>query len=177
MEKNQPFAEKKQGVEGYRIYTPLYLYIYDWFVLQFAFRWIWKCPQNNILHLYNSHVCSRHADIGVGIGFFLKKCRFPTSQPTLLLIDANQDSLNITQRRLRQFHPQTHQANILEPIHYKGEPFSSIGLCSVLHCLPGPISQKAPRVFENLKPLLAADGVLFAACSVCLCHQSDGQGP
>ncbi len=154
-------SEEKQALRGQAIYTPLYLAVYDWIVLRFAFRWIWGCPKDIILRLYNKYAGSRHADIGVGTGFFLTKCRFPVPQPYVLLIDANMNSLQVARTRLRRFHPHIQQENILEPFPYSGERFDSIGLCSVLHCLPGPISLKASRVFENLKPLLSDNGVLF----------------
>jgi hypothetical protein len=42
------------------------------------------------------------------------------------------------------------------------EPFDSIAVSYLLHCLPGPIRNKA-ILFENLAPLLSDTGVLFGS--------------
>ena len=42
------------------------------------------------------------------------------------------------------------------------EPFDSIAVSYLVHCLPGPICNKA-ILFENLAPLLSDTGVLFGS--------------
>ena len=47
-----------------------------------------------------------------------------------------------------------------QPITTQIEPFDSIGLNYLLHCLPGPMESKAVA-FDNLRPLLRPGGTLF----------------
>jgi SAM-dependent methyltransferase len=58
--------------------------------------------------------------------------------------------------------PQTLQRNVLEPIPFDGEPFDSIGLTYLIHCVPGAIPKKAV-LFDHLRRLLKPDGVIFGA--------------
>jgi hypothetical protein len=51
---------------------------------------------------------------------------------------------------------------MLEPHQLDLGPFASIGLNYILHCLLGDLAEKAV-VFDNLKPFLAPDGVVFGA--------------
>ncbi len=51
------------------------------------------------------------------------------------------------------------RANVLEPLPLQG-PFDSAALTHVIHCLPGPLTAKAPAI-KNIASVLTLDGVLF----------------
>ena len=50
----------------------------------------------------------------------------------------------------------------MKAIVWDGEPFDSISLNYVLHCLPGTMAEKA-AVFDHLRPLLKPGGVIFGS--------------
>ena len=153
----------KQQVEaGQAVYTKLTLAIYDLWVLGISNRFIWKCPSSHLLELYNQHISGNHLDLGVGTGFFLDRCTFPTSNPRLFLMDLNPNSLEVTSRRVARYHPKTYRRNVLEPIQFNEEGFDSVGLNYLLHCLPGTMLTKA-FVFEQVKLLLNPGGVVFGS--------------
>ncbi len=53
-------------------------------------------------------------------------------------------------------------ANVLGPALPFGRHFDSVGLCYLLHCLPGSMTEKAV-VFDRLLPLMTERAVLFGA--------------
>jgi SAM-dependent methyltransferase len=145
---------------GQADYTPGFLAVYDPLVLHFANRVMWRCPQSEILRLYDENVGGRHLDVGPGTGWFLQRTRFPVTLPSITLLDANPHVLRTASHKLAWYGPATHQANLLEPIDLPPASFESIGLTHVLHCLPGTMAEKA-LVFDHLAPLLAPGGRLF----------------
>jgi ubiquinone/menaquinone biosynthesis C-methylase UbiE len=147
---------------GQAVYSRRVLALYDWFVLGFSNRFVWRCPTAKLVRLYDANVSANHLDIGVGTGYFLDRCRFPSPRPRLVLMDLNPNCLAATAHRVRRFAPETVVANVLDPIAYRGEPFDSIGLNFVLHCLPGTIPAKS-AVFDHLLPLLKPGGVVFGS--------------
>ncbi|MBE9166824.1 class I SAM-dependent methyltransferase [Pleurocapsales cyanobacterium LEGE 06147] len=152
----------KQVEAGQAVYTKLTLAIYDLWVLGISNRFIWKCSSSHLLEHYNQHISGNHLDLGVGTGFFLDLCTFPTNNPRIVLMDLNPNSLEVTSRRLARYHPVSYRRNVLEPIQFDGQGFDSVGLNYLLHCLPGTILTKAV-VFENILPLLNPNGVIFGS--------------
>jgi hypothetical protein len=142
------------------IYSKVALSIYDPLVFGFENRFVWRCPTEHLLDHYNRHVSGNHLDVGVGTGYLLDNCQFPAADPTIALMDANPNSLQVTSARIRRYQPAVYLANVWEPIEIDMLPFDSIGLNYLLHCLPGSMGDKG-RVFVNLKPLLNQGGVLF----------------
>ncbi len=136
--------------------------IYDLLVLGLSNPLLWRCPTPAIVALYDRHVSDRHLDVGVGTGYFLDRCRFPSPSPTVALLDLNENALRYTEDRIRRYRPVSYVANVLEPVDVDLAPFRSIGVNYVLHCLPGDMRAKA-RVFAHLRPLLAEGGVLFGS--------------
>ncbi len=146
-------GEHEDPAKGAAAYTKAALSLYDLFVLGFSNSFAWKCPSQDILNFYNQHITERHLDVGVGTGYFLDKCRFPSSTPTIALIDLNPNSLRATAKRLRRYSPSCHLSDVLQPIDAGISEYSSIGLNYLLHCLPGHLASKS-MVFGNLKPFL-----------------------
>jgi len=91
---------EEQVAAGQAVYTKLVLRAYDLVVLGVSNRFIWKCPTQRLLEHYNLHVSANHADVGVGTGYFLDKCRFPSPTPRIALIDLNQNTLDFASRRI-----------------------------------------------------------------------------
>jgi 2-polyprenyl-3-methyl-5-hydroxy-6-metoxy-1,4-benzoquinol methylase len=152
-------------VPGATIYTPRLLAVYDAAVLGFSNLFVWRCPSHLTVSFYNRHVSTRHLDVGVGTGYFLNRCRFPTSRPTLAILDASPHCLRVAGRRLRRYTPITYLADILRPFDIASTPFDSIGLNYVLHCLPVSLACKG-AVLKYLSTLLAPRGVLFGTTIV-----------
>lgn len=153
----EPSAESAAGAN---VYSKPVLALYDVTVLGFSNTFIWKCPTQLIVEHYNKYVSNHHLDVGVGTGYFLDRCAFPTSNPSLTLMDLNPNSLTAAARRVRRYHPATLLADVTMPICASMAPFDSIGIGYLLHCLPGPMRHKAATI-GHLASLLNPGGVLF----------------
>lgn len=149
------------ATDGQRVYTPLTLAIYDLFVLGFSNRFLWGCPSSELAALYQRNAKARHLDVGVGTGYFLDNVHWPVKEPLITLFDLNPHSLRAAAERIERYEPKLQMGNVLETISLEGK-YNSIGLCYLLHCLPGGMSDKAV-VFDHLMPLMEDDGVLFGA--------------
>ncbi|HKR66177.1 MAG TPA: class I SAM-dependent methyltransferase, partial [Thermoanaerobaculia bacterium] len=110
---------------------------------------------------YDENVTNNHLDIGVGTGYFLDHCKFPSGNVRLGLMDLSKESLEFTAKRLARFHPETYLANVLEPLEVAA-PFDSVGLNYLLHCLPGTMQTKS-TAFRNIAAILKPGGVIFGA--------------
>lgn len=150
----------KQRALGAGAYGRIGLHFYDAGVLGASNLLLWRCPSARILAQYQASVSANHLDVGVGTGYFLDKVRFPSPAPRLGLMDLNGNSLVHTARRLIRYAPELYRADVLKPIATQIEPFDSIGLNYLLHCLPGPMDSKA-AAFDNLRPLLRPGGTFF----------------
>lgn len=147
---------------GQAAYTPQTLPWYDFVVLSLSNRWIWKCPTARMLQHYSRHVSANHLDVGVGSGYFVDCCRFPSEDPRVALMDLNRDALSFAAQRISPRRVEIHHANVLEPISGDIRPFDSIAVNYLLHCLPGSIRSKAV-VFDHLTEVLNSGGVIFGA--------------
>lgn len=147
---------------GQAVYTPKMLAIYDVLVLGLSNRWIWKCPTPRLLAHYDRHVSGNHLDVGVGTGYFLDRCRFPTEATRIALMDMNRDALQYAARRIARYEPETYVRNVLEPIDFDGAKFDSLGVNYLLHCLPGDMATKA-RSFDFLSPLMNPGAIVFGS--------------
>ena len=148
---------------GAAVYGKRLLSGYDLWVLGFSNTIVWRCPTRIMLDFYNKLISGNHLDVGVGTGYYLDKCTFPSPTPTIALADLNENSLQATASRLERYRPRVHVANILEPMDIKPAGFDSVALNYLIHCLPGNIVSKG-AAFRNLKPLLNTDGgVVFGS--------------
>ena len=150
--------------EGQAVYSPLVLRVYDAWVLGFSNRFLWRCPTAKLEALYDRNVSQRHLDIGVGSGYFLKTARWPGPRPDITLMDLNPNSLRSAAARIADLCPKTVQVDVLSPLPDIGR-FDSVGLCYLLHCLPGSILEKAV-VLDHIAPLLAPKACVFGATIV-----------
>lgn len=140
-------------VAGQAVYTPRVLSIYDLFVLGFSNRLIWRCPSSRIEAHYNANLSANHLDVGVGTGYFLDRCRFPTDRPRIGLMDMNRNTLEFASRRISRYAPESYEQNILEPVATSIAPFDSVGINYLFHCVPGSITEKAVA-FDHLRKLM-----------------------
>jgi len=153
---------RQQAEAGAKGYTRLGLALYDPLVLGLNTNYTWKCPNRRIVELYDEHVSCNHLDVGVGTGYFLDRCRFPPGQIRLGLMDLNPNCIEKAAQRLARLRPETYLANVLEPLDIAAEPFDSVGLTYLLHCLPGTLATKA-EAFRHLKAFMKPGATLFGA--------------
>ncbi len=154
--------DKESGEAGAAIYSKPLLAIYDLNLLQVNCRFIWNCSPQVLLAHYNKYVSGNHIDVGVGTGYFLFHCRFPVAHPRLALMDLNVNTLEVSAKRVAHYKPQVYHRNVLVPIPFGEEPFDSMGMMNLLHCLPGNMETKA-IVFNHIKDLLNPGGILFGS--------------
>ncbi|MDE5106862.1 MAG: class I SAM-dependent methyltransferase [Trichodesmium sp. St17_bin3_1_1] len=144
------------------IYTKQTLALYDLTVLAISSRLAWKCPTKRLLKHYNQMVTANHLDVGVGTGYFLDRCKFPSQTPRVALMDLNSNTLEFTSRRIARYNPKTYCRNILDPINLNVEKFDSVGINYVLHCVPGNLKTKSVAL-DYLKALMNPNAVLFGS--------------
>lgn len=147
---------------GQAVYTKRVLSAYDFVVLGVSNRFLWKCPTQRLEEHYNKHITANHLDVGVGTGYFLDRCRFPSQSPRIALMDLNQNALEFASHRIARYGPETYCRNVLEPISINAAKFDSVGINYLLHCLPGSIESKALS-FDHLKALMNPNAVLFGS--------------
>ncbi|AFI05800.1 hypothetical protein [Helicobacter cetorum] len=155
--------------QGQAIYNPWVLKIYDLWVLGISNRFFWRCETKRIENLFLQNVSSNHADVGVGTGYYLKKC--PLEK--IALLDLNPNSLEMTQNRLLPLKAKAYQVDVLKPIKLDCEPFLSMSVNYLLHCLPGNLEQKG-KCFEYLRPLLNKGAVVFGSTILNFNHNKLG---
>jgi ubiquinone/menaquinone biosynthesis C-methylase UbiE len=143
----------EQVAAGQAIYTKRMLGIYDFLVLGLSNRLIWRCPTQRLVEHYNRHVTANHLDVGVGTGYFLDHCRFPSSTPRVALMDLNQNALDFTSHRIARCKPETWIRNVLEPISIDAAAFDSVGINYLLHWRQ--ISNRDTTPFPHIFGLVA----------------------
>ncbi|MEU7742777.1 class I SAM-dependent methyltransferase [Nonomuraea sp. NPDC049158] len=159
---------------GAETYTRKVLFAYDVFVLGVICPLVWRCPRAVMLALYNRNVGARHLDLGPGTGYFLHRCRFPVPDPAITLVDLNTNVLRTAGARLARHEPDIRRADVLAPLDLDGEPYDSVGMNFLLHCLPGGMERKA-TVFDHVRPHLRPGARVFG--STVLAHGVRHSGP
>jgi 2-polyprenyl-3-methyl-5-hydroxy-6-metoxy-1,4-benzoquinol methylase len=147
---------------GQAVYTKRTLTAYDFIVLGVSNRFIWNCPTQRLLDHYNKCVAANHLDVGVGTGYFLDRCQFPSSSPRIALMDLNSNALQFASQRIARYKAETYRRNVLEPISLDTRRFDSIGINYLLHCIPGSMESKSVA-FDHLKELMNPDAVFFGS--------------
>jgi len=152
----------EQVEAGQAVYTKNTLSFYDFIVLNVSNSYVWKCPSSLLEAHYNANVSSNHLDVGVGTGYFLDHCHFPSDHPRVALMDLNQNSLEFTAKRLARYQPETYQQNVLEEISTPIRSFDSVSTNYLLHCVPGAIAYKAV-LFDHLKSIMNPGARIFGS--------------
>lgn len=155
-------ASPEQVLAGQAIYTRRTLGAYDFVVHGVSNRFFWKCPTQRLVDHYNGHVSANHLDVGVGTGYFLDRCRFPSAKPRVALMDLNQSTLDFASKRIARYQPEIYRRSVLDPIQIDAPKFDSVGINYLLHCVPGNFRSKS-AAFDHLKALLNPGAVLFGA--------------
>lgn len=155
-------VSEEQVRAGQAAYTKGNLRLYDFVVLGLTNHLIWNCPTNRLIQQYNKHITANHLDVGVGTGYFLDQCRFPSHTPRVALSDINRNSLDFAARRIARHSPETYLRNVLEPVSIDAANFDSVGINYLLHCLPGTIESKTVTL-DHLKTLMNPNAVLFGS--------------
>ena len=147
---------------GQAVYTKRSLRLYDFVVLGLTNRFVWKCPTQGLVAHYNRYVTTNHLDVGVGTGYFLARCQFPSGAPRIALLDINRSSLDFAAERVARYRPERYLRNVLEPVSIDAANFDSVGVNYVLHCLPGTIGAKTVML-DHLKAVMNPHAVLFGS--------------
>lgn len=167
---------KKNTDDGAKVYTPLTLKLYDWWVLGISNRFAWGCPTwEYLLPHFLKHLGNNHLDIGVGTGFYLN---YAPESSLISLMDVNEFSLNMASARAGTSKIQNkinHDVFEPYPTALHGQ-FDSISMFYLLHCLPGNLSTKG-CVIRNAAQALTDDGTLYGATILGegVVHNSFGQ--
>ena len=156
------------------LYTPLTLYLYDKLVLYFNMGFAWNCSTSKWLApLFFENFSSNHLDIGVATGYF-PATALATSvdkhqrKQSLTLVDLDANSLHAAKQRVMENAPDTNvtcfqaDATVPPPAAIQSQRFKSISMMNILHCIPGPTSNKSAAL-KNYASLLDDDGVFFGA--------------
>ncbi|MFI6042328.1 class I SAM-dependent methyltransferase [Nocardia sp. NPDC051321] len=148
---------------GAALYSSKVLAIYDLWVW-FNCRFVWRCPLRDTLALYDANMSSDHLDIGTGTGWHLCHTTYPTTQPTVTLVDLNPHSLDETSRRLRRrgIDPVARVGSVLQPLPADRRRFRSVSATWLMHCVPGGLDSKG-EAFGHIADVMADDGVFFGA--------------
>lgn len=155
-------ASQEQVLSGQAAYTKRTLKAYDFIVLGVSNRFIWKCPTQRLVEHYNRNLTANHLDVGVGTGYFLDNCHFPSQTPRVGLLDLNQDTLDFTAGRIARYKPECYRRSVLDPIEINAPKFDSVGINYLLHCVPGSIESKS-LAFDYLKALMNPGAAIFGA--------------
>ncbi|MGB0720997.1 MAG: class I SAM-dependent methyltransferase [Gammaproteobacteria bacterium] len=155
---------------GQAVYTPSVLALYDLLVLGISSHLVWRCPAADIRRLYARNLSINHLDVGVGSGYFLDHADFPGPNPRVGLMDLNPHSLEHTARRIRRYLPECYRHNVLAPLELQAgtsappavQPFDSLAMNYLLHCLPGTMEDKA-GAFDHLIPVLKPGARVFGS--------------
>ena len=155
---------EEEIAEGHAIYTSFNLNFYNLFVLGLSNAIFWKCPTSRILDFYDEHVTDNHLDIGVGTGYYLDRCKFPSDKPRLAIMDINEPSLDRTAKLISRYSPEVYVADLYKEAQVTNvkAPFDSIALCYLFHCMPGNLEAKT-ETLAHLRPILNPGGTVFGA--------------
>ncbi|ECD7240554.1 class I SAM-dependent methyltransferase [Salmonella enterica] len=148
--------------DGAKVYNPLTLKLYDWWVLGVSNRFAWRCATDkHLLPFFLQNTGKKHLDIGVGTGYYLAHV---PEDCFVSMMDLNSSSLNAAASRVGKGRIQyiiQHDVFTSYPDSLY-EQFDSVSMFYLLHCLPGDMSGKSP-VIRNATKSLTNNGKLFGA--------------
>jgi hypothetical protein len=77
-------------------------------------------------------------------------------------MDMNASTLAFASKRIARYSPEIYQHNILEKIEISMEPFNSVSINYLIHCLPGTIAEKAVA-FDHLNTIMNSGACIFGS--------------
>lgn len=143
-----------------RFFNTLSLLFYDLLLYGVISKYAWGSSIARLDAHYKKYVRHNHLEVGVGTGFLLNRVEFDSAHPRLALMDLSRECLEKTKHKVARYAPDTYIQNLLEPIQHTIDKFDSIGINSVMHCVPGSFKEKG-IAFAHLQPFLTENGVLF----------------
>ncbi|KAI0907063.1 methyltransferase domain-containing protein [Ustulina deusta] len=156
------------------IYTPTLLsIIYDFVVLRFNLRYMWRCRTDTVLEpFFAENFSRRHLDIGVATGYFpaaaLARPFRAQAKHSITLVDLNPHPLEAARARILSTAPnatvETVVADVTQPPPktLQNSVFDSISMFNLFHCVPGTEKLEAFRLYKDL----LADGGVLTGCTV-----------
>lgn len=157
-------AENTAAQVAAKPYTPIFLAIYDLWVIALSDRFAWNCPAERMLEPYEKFLGAQHLEVGPGSGWYLVNTQLP-ADCSVTLLDLNPTPIEHTRQRLQGKAQGVHavRANVLEPLPAAtGTGYDSIGINFVFHCLPGSFADKG-AAFTHLAAVLSDNGVLVGS--------------
>jgi hypothetical protein len=151
------------GPSSYSFYKKSSLWWYNWYVLGFNNRFVWRCPTPKLVDLFLKHSTEHHCDIGVGTGFFLKKTHQKKPFKSLHLIDGSQDCVSWTASLFPHLQITSQTVDVLEGNFLKTQPApTSISLNYLIHCLHGDLNKKQ-KLFDNIREIALPGTIVFGS--------------
>lgn len=143
------------------IITPLFLFIYDFWVLGIVNTFAWCCSTTRyLLPQFRANLRKNHLDIGVGTGWYLYKSQIPHTT-RLTLVDIEWAPLQAAKKRSKRSDVNLILADILQPLPLE-EKFDSVSMYYLLHCISAPMRDKC-SIFSHIKYNMTPDGVIHGA--------------
>ena len=148
---------------GQDCYTKTFLnVVYDRLVISISNWHLWGCPTSKLIEIHNCLTSSNHLDVGVGSGYYLDNAVFKEPLKRLGLMDMNQNSLAHASKRVSRYNPTCYEVNILKPLNISMDPYDSISMNFLFHCLPGNLPYKFCAL-DHLLPFLRPGGCVFGS--------------
>ncbi|WP_299007845.1 class I SAM-dependent methyltransferase [uncultured Shewanella sp.] len=154
-------SQDDPAYKGQAVYTRKMMLEYNLRVLLFSNYCLWRCPTAFLRAEYHKKMSSNHLDVGVGTGWYLQKS-LTHHQGRIALFDLNPICLATVAGKIKEYHPEVYEGDVLSPWALNCEPFDSISMNYLLHCLPGDLRSKAV-VFQHLNAYLNSNGVVFGS--------------
>jgi len=140
---------------------------YDSAVYKLVIPYIWRSSADRVIQSYECNLSDRHLEIGVGTGYALQhglvtRTKQELNSLKLNLMDLNANCLHKAAHRLEHYQPCLHEHSVLEPFESTVEPFDSVAMHFVTHCLPGDFIAKG-RAFKHIASITKPGGTFFGA--------------
>ena len=133
------------------------------------------------IKLYNLHInksTKYHLEIGVASVHDLEKCtlqQIERENIKITLLDFVENPLKISKQSLikhgyKTENIDTHCCDILQlnAKKLKYQQYNTIAMQGVLHCVPGSINDKLPKIIKNLSVVMDSNTILFGSTSCAL---------
>jgi ubiquinone/menaquinone biosynthesis C-methylase UbiE len=148
---------------SYSFYHQRNLGLYDFWVLGFNCRFVWRCPASRLEKFFLENVTPNHCDIGIGTGYFLSRAQRKRRLRQVHLVDGSADCIAWVRRRVTGVAFTSQQADVLEDtLQPPRLPVDSVSMNFLLHCLRGPLERKR-RLFANARRVARPGATIFGS--------------